>query len=267
MATLAAVVIFFAVYAINQGNDNNINKQLGTLVPRGVFVGALIFGSALLVIALLGLCSATCDSKAGLALYILVVTGLFAGQLILCFYLLNKYNVIKDAATQAWSEKNLGPASEAVFDQLVGEVNSDAESKQTWVETQNALACCGYEDPHSVAAGERADKLAELCTGEMCLSGNGLKGAKQGAVYCHDKLLATAKKYNQHVLFTSGALALCQLFCIVAASRLACCVSEEDGGYAERKWNDKRSEHGMIRGRGNYEMRDRREAGRQLSYA
>ena len=236
----------------------------------GIFIGSLIFGIALLVVALLGLCSTSCDSKAGMALYILIVTALFIGELIITFYIMNKYNIIKNASTQEWSEKRLEPQAATVFSQLVEQVNEDAESKQTWLETQNALECCGYEDPNVDAS--RFKEAASLCTGDRCLADQsliGFAGKKANEVYCKDKLLALAKKYDLWVMVTSGALALCQLFSIMAASRLACCVSTDDGGHAGQRWRS--WEHGgnaKTRGGGrNYEMRDRNEGGHQLSYA
>ncbi len=91
---------------------------------------------------------------------------------------------------------------------------------------------------------------------------------KANEVYCKDMLLALAKKYDLWVMVTSGALALCQLFSIMVASRLACCVSTDDGGHAGQHWRS--WEHGNAKTRGggrNYEMRDRNEGGHQLSYA
>lgn len=263
LSILACIVVTFAAYAISAGSDNNINKQLGTLVPKGVFVGTLIFGIALLVIALLGLCSTSCDSKAGLALYIFIVTAIFVGECVITFYLINKYNIIKDAQVQKWSDENLGPAAKEVWTQITTEA---AKDPATWVGTQDVFKCCGYDNPDlvdPVQNPERHIQAIALETGAVCSEPRATR------VYCKDSMLALAKKHDLYVMVTSGVLALCQFLCIIAASRLACCVSPDDGGHAGEAWSSTNKGQPHVQ---QYQMGDitgtaPREDGRSLSYA
>lgn len=93
------------------------------------------------------------------------------------------------------------------------------------------LKCCGYGDPADPKELKNQVTAALLCSSpDYCDVGVGALASKS---YCKEKLIAKVEKYELYVIITLGTLAFLQLVSIIAASRLACCVSKDDGGYME----------------------------------
>lgn len=241
ICTLGILVIGFASYAL--ADPDNIGSFLTVSLPNAAFIGCLIFAVFLVFVSGLGLCGSKTDNKLGLGLYIFITLCVLIAQVAGFILILNKYGILSDA--------KLNQANAEVLQLETAFVKTCVDNPNDWVKVQNTLKCCGYD------ANYGRDNIATLDTGKECLgavaegviylASAGMSPANQNAAFntayaanggsgeyfCKQTMIASAENYALSVGVTAGVLALLQIIGLVAASRLACCISVKEGGYME----------------------------------
>jgi len=206
LLALSIVAAGFAGYAL--ASPAHVADFLSVLVPKAAFVALLAFTGALVVITSLAVCAAKTRSKLGLGVYIVVNLACLLLELTVAFYISTQYGIITDAKAQEFA----ADLSTQVGRFEVDIVKFAKQHPAEWVETQDALECCGYD------AG--ADGIPGIRTGAACAT----DGPDN---FCKDLLLSKLEGAGMYVAVSAGALALVQLLCMGAAMRLACCVKRE----------------------------------------
>jgi hypothetical protein len=206
LLALSLIAAGFAGYAL--ASPAHVADFLSVLVPKSAFYALLAFTGALAVITSLAVCAAKTRSKLGLGIYIVINLACLLVELALAFYVFTTYGVINDAKAQEFA---------ADMSTQVGRFEVDivkfAQRHPTeWVETQDALECCGYD---AATSG-----MASIDTGAACAT----DGPDN---FCKELLLSKLEGASIYVAASAGALAFVQLLCMGAAARLACCVKRE----------------------------------------
>lgn len=220
-------------------------------VPTWGFYGALAFGVFVMLISVLGCVGAKKRNKCALMLYILVVLVALVVQIAVATYALGYYNYLGDAKdTKSWQKVDSN-----VQKYIVDGFISFAKAKpDAWRDLQNYNECCGYNalelyknDCNGLTLKPEADRIVSTgsaCTAvitPMCVAQEaGLEaayetfiGAHSDFEFCQVKLLDATAKYSKGLGIAAVVMIMSTFIALVAASRLACCVSSKDGGYSE----------------------------------
>lgn len=246
MVLLALLVAGTSIYGMT--DSSFIVAAIPDVVPSYAFTAGLIFAGAVLVLATMGYCSAKYQNKCGLMIYFVVVLAAMVAQGAVSGYLLTKEGVIHSAKAQDLANQ----ASREVRHFENDLLNFATGHAEDWVETQDALKCCGYDIRAARGGNEAA--AAAVDTGKACVEAAPTLAAivndstlyptleaAQAAVdeqlgtdfFCKDGLLDFAEEYSRTLGIAAGALAFVQLLCLLSAFSLGCCTSRKDGGFGE----------------------------------
>lgn len=246
MVLLALVTAGTAIYGLT--DSSFIVAAIPDVVPAYTFTAGLVFAGAVMVIALMGLCSAKYQSKCGLMVYFVVVLLALVAEGAVSGYLLTRGGIIH----QAKAENLAKAASREVRkfeDDLLDFATGHADE---WVQTQDALKCCGYDIRAARGGNEAA--AADVDTGAECDANKvalaaivndttqypTLKDAQTAVdaqlgddFFCKDSILDFAHTYSRTLGIAAGALAFVEFLCLVSAVALGCCTAKKDGGFKE----------------------------------
>jgi hypothetical protein len=258
MIFLGLIVVGFSTWALI--DSDGVLHVTSAELPKHAFWASLFFGIFVIGISGLGSCSTKTDSKLGFAFYIFIVFVALVAQISAATYLGMKYGVISDAAlvTAGTSEADI-TTEVKTFETAI--VDAAIKYPDDWIKTQNLFKCCGYDARHMPSLLAGADKVD---TGKLCTDNAGAvltaRGTAQAApvtttdilnnlpdanghFFCKDKVVSKLEDLSLYVGITAGVLAFIQLICLLAACRLACCVSSKDGGYME-EWRPSTKKEG-----------------------
>lgn len=232
-------------------------------VPSWAFYGALAFGIFVMLISGLGCVGAKKRNKCALIVYIVVVLIALIVQVAVATYALGYYNYLGDAKdTKSWDKVDSN-VQKYIID---GFVQFAEAQPAKWKDLQDYNECCGYNlgqayasdcngavmrDPLVVSTGTKCAAANNIFSGNVfCASITAAKatgtaalksayeGFESGAEaldveFCQVKLLEETEKYSMGLGVAAVVMVLSTFVALVAASRLACCVSTREGGYAE----------------------------------
>lgn len=246
MVVLALVTAGVAIYGLT--DSSFIAAAIPDIVPSYMFTAGLAFAGAVMVIALMGLCSAKYQNKCGLLVYFFVVLAALVAEGSVSGYLLTRQGIIHQAKAE-----NLAKAASREVRKFENDFLSFATGHaDEWVQTQDALSCCGYDI--RAARGGNAAAAADIDTGAECDTNRAALAAivndtaqyptlkdAQAAVdtelgadfFCKDALLDFAESNARTFGIAAGALAFVELLCLLSAISLGCCTSKKDGGFKE----------------------------------
>lgn len=246
MALLALVTAGTAIYGLT--DSSFIVSAIPDVVPSYTFTAGLVFAGAVMVIALMGLCSAKYQNKCGLMVYMVVVLLALVAEGTVSGYLLTKGGVIHDAKAE-----NLAHAASREVRKFENDLLEFATGHaDEWVQTQDALSCCGYDI--RAARGGNSAAAADVDTGAQCDANRSalaaivndtttyptLKDAQEAVdaqlgadFFCKNSVLDFAEEYSKTLGIAAGALAFVELLCLCSAVALGCCTSKKDGGFRE----------------------------------
>lgn len=246
MIFLGLSIVGLASWALYDGTSV---LQLTTVdFPKYAFWAALFFGLFITFISFLGSCSARTDSKLGFAMYIAVVFLALIAQLSAATYLGLKYDVIAESAVVnagiSQDDYNQLPAAVRAFEQAI--IDEASSNEADWIKTQNLLGCCGYDALRLTQQSAGSDVIdnGALCNDNQVAieaaqnNGDSPEDVEaslnaDGKFFCKGKVVAKLENYALYVGIVAGVLAFVQFVCLLAASRVACCVSKKDGGYMQ----------------------------------